>query len=248
MVLGILAVGVIVGFAIPHVPTSSPLNISEELVLDISFGYTEDALVLFNELLADPDVPFETLLQTLPRFVSEIPAQPSNHTDHSRLFELSRTIDPQEVRRILNASRLASVQKVIALGLWQSLSDHQVSNELANQSQQTPPVRYANHAVGVYWETANSPHRAAEAYEREGRLPDASVARERAVEIYVRKNDAGALRRLASNPQYAKFISTIARIQIAANEREWGRVWWVERTVLEFKNSLFKIGPVFDIF
>ena len=224
MVLGILVAGLVIGFVVQFIPVWLPTNRVDRLAVAVARVETDDALALLDQALADPDLPFEELLESLSYLAMSRQATKSNGADS---FLPNERIDPEEVISRLNASRLPSAEKEIAIGLWNSLSGPRPADGLRRLAEQTPPARYTNHALGVYWERVRAPYQAAKAYEREGQFSEASAARERAILIYIREDDTEALRRLAADPRYANSIPPLAHMQIAAAERDWWAVWWL---------------------
>jgi RsiW-degrading membrane proteinase PrsW (M82 family) len=120
------------------------------------------------------------------------------------------------------------------------MTGQRLASELSQLAAGDPPVRFANHAVGVFYLMQDSLGQAAKAFEREGKFPEAKESRERAATIYVHQHDIQAIERLAADPLYADDLPTYARIRLAVDKHNWSTIW---RLLPQSEWERFEIGP-----
>jgi RsiW-degrading membrane proteinase PrsW (M82 family) len=92
--------------------------------------------------------------------------------------------------------------------------------EIAELASAAEPLPYANYARAILLEPFNS-EAAVAAYKREAELFDLDAARQRVVRVYLGQGKFDRVQQLQSDPEYAPFITPLARRQIALEHMDW---------------------------
>ncbi len=120
-------------------------------------------------------------------------------------------------------SRLGAQQSALIADFLAALTrgSNDARQRLETLAEQEPPTRYANRLLGEIEAHGGYYHKAYPYFEREGRLPEAAVARERAVAMLVANKKYDALQALLRNPDYAPLITPRVRLDIAIHQKDW---------------------------
>ena len=243
MVLGILAIGGVIGYAVQSLATFGEPVGSARITMAASQGENERALTLLEEILADDQVAFEEVLKAVAglarqqRRLDQTSSNPGATMPAPRVVKIEET----EVLGRIDAAPLSADKRRLLRTLWNSAIGDNVSlDELRSEALAKPPSRFSNHALGLLYESVNQTSRAANAYEREGQFPEAKESRERAMRLYASADDTSDLRRLIKRPEYADVTPTYALMSIAAEEGDWASVFWL---IPRNEAERFALGP-----
>ncbi len=102
-----------------------------------------------------------------------------------------------------------------------SSSESDARRRLESKASTDPPARYANRFLGEIEAFSGYYYRAYPYFKREGSLPDAEVARSKAVTMLRYDDNFEELQALLALPEYAKLITPRIQIDIAIHHRDW---------------------------
>ncbi len=158
MSLGILLAGAVLGFFAQWILARSATSDLQQLAMAAVQGSPDEALGTLEKMLTDHHVRVDELFDALVVLSHRLRA-PKDDTGQPLVVTVARPIDRQEVTDRLAASFLDEETKTAATILWQSLADGKLSEELTKLADRSPAVRYANLAVGEFWDADGSPLR-----------------------------------------------------------------------------------------
>lgn len=202
MVIVISLVGLLVGFCVQFIPRAKSVG---ALLTAAQEG--ETGTLIFHGVPGD--------VQQFEHFL--IAVAMLQYIDDEDALSAGQTLAGME---------LTKEQEWIAGRLLQSLSAEELDPELRETARVEPPTRYANHAIGVFHYTNDNLTQAAEFFEEEGKLPEAEISREYAIDMFRALRDTAALRRLQQDPNYISLFSPSDDLQIAEANRDWGGIFW----------------------
>jgi len=229
MVITILLTGAVIGAVVPRIDVRADRSDTRWMVRAVAEGHVDQVAPRIDTLFDCRQTPLPQLLDALPALHAI-----------SQIHPVESDAAVGNVRDRLAAAGSDATERDIARALWDSLAAETPADRLAALATADPPLRYANWAVGVFWQQKGQPTRAAQAYQREGRFEAARVARRRAVRIYVREQDIGQLERLEMRPSYAAQFPPAAVAMVAADRQQWWRLWW---TLPAYEWSHVAAGP-----
>lgn len=203
MVTVVLAAGLVLGFMAQFWPKANSI---ENLAMAIA--QESGVMKQLAGLLDDEDIPFEHILEAL-AYVSP------NETDTRHVTDL------------LTRASLAENRRALLQQLWTSMAAGKPTAELKQLADAAPQIRFANHALAEFYVSQDDYMAAAGYFEIEGQLPDAKIARQKAVDMYGLAENVEALARLAGQPEYQPFISSYDQLSIAKSRRDWRAMFWI---------------------
>lgn len=163
------------------------------------------ALAVFAQQLTDPQVPFFSVLLTMPRLAEAIPAR----HDEALRQALRQRFSETETDLALNFLRA-----------WE-LRDRAALERLQAMAAATPPVVHANYALGRI-ELQQEHYLAAVPYFlREGERPEARSARYLAIVALLEGKEPARAQALLHEPAFAAFFTPHVELRLAIAHRDW---------------------------
>ncbi len=219
--LVILTFGAMAGYAVQY---RFQGNFADHAQLKSGHNTSRGFLAPLDQMLAESEPPLDEILDFL---------VDSHHLQEQITFSRLTDLDLEQwlgripIHLRLIDSRLEPQQKQVVLEFWNSLHEGEPTHSLIVASQQKPPIRHANLAIGLFWEANGSSVQAAEAFEREGNSPGATDARTRAIASYFHLDDMDALARLSADPRYWDLITIPIQMHLAVSQENWLQLWWL---------------------
>jgi RsiW-degrading membrane proteinase PrsW (M82 family) len=215
--LGTLACGIALGYAWhrwhPGPPPDLDARIMAALATGVDGGLGTPAVIdpssialetLARDLAATPR-PFDEVLDLLPRLAHWAPA-----------------VQPAAINSLLSP-HYTPEQSQLGAELFDALRDDDSAalERLRASAAASPPRRHAAHAAGLAY-LSRRDFRTAHAYfAQEGRDPEATLSRHRAIDCLLAAQDFQRLRALESDPAYAALIDPVVRLQAAIHAKDW---------------------------
>ncbi len=222
MVATVLLVGGLLGILADALPSGADA-LERQVQARSSRGESQVASEAFRRLIDDPRAPFEQVLDALGSFRREDADPESNRVIPIQRIE---AIDPQKVSQVISESDQPLEQKSLLESLWQSLWQGEPDPKLIVMAAEEPPRRFANHALGVFWDDQQNYAAAARAFEKEGASPDAVRSRKSAVAAFLQAEDYESLLRLREQELYQDALPAWLNCELAARNSDWSRLWW----------------------
>ena len=211
MVIGVLAVGGLLGLLVQWLPRVDPLDLRSKIELLAQGGSASELSDVLVDAMRDPAVDWGSVLDVLPAV--------------ARLATLQPRLVPQVAKSLEQAPPGPPTTK-IGVELWRSLTGDAVTPELERLAAARPPVRYANRAAATFWSTREDWSAAARYYSAEGDLPEADTSRRRVVQIYLQHRAFDRLEALRDEPQFRDAIAPRVWFEMAIQQRNWWDAWW----------------------
>lgn len=147
--------------------------------------------------------------------------------DHTPYAAKAEALTDEQFAGLMAESRFTEPQRQLAVAQWQAAGQNpdNVKRILAPWTGADPPMRYAHYALAALMDADQRLRSAAEAYEAEGKFPEATTSRQRAVERYLWLGDDEALARLSADEAYHDVVDPYVRFELAGHQHHWLGVW-----------------------
>lgn len=166
------------------------------------------ALAVFAQQIADPEVPFFSVLLIMPRLAEAIPAR---HDD--------------ALRKVLR-QRFSETETALALNFlraWE-LRDRAAFERLQTMAAATPPVLHANYALGRIELQQEHFLAAVPYFLHEGERPEAHSARYLAIVALLEGNAPDRAQTLLREPAFADLFTPHVELSLAIAQRDWASI------------------------
>lgn len=219
--LGVIALGIGVGFLFHQFGRNTPSSILEQMMEDLDPAPETMPTPKDN----DPQHIIQSLRQAHSSSYKKDPV--SWHFDEWGQA-LERGAPIQSIREDVEDSSINDEQKRIARLMVDSIEqENEPTPELVALAEEMPPVPYSNFALGLYWRSRDYTHHAARAFEREDAAHDNELARDYAVNFYLSSEAINDLARLVDDPAYEEQLEPHLNdilYQKAVSDGDWPEI------------------------
>jgi len=138
----------------------------------------------------------------------------------------ARDVYAEEGAGWIASSKLSNSDKSVITALWASLTEWPVepTADLLFYAHNIQPLRHANELVGDLYLSAKQKDDAIIYYEREGKNPEATGARQKLFTLLLEKRDFAGARRIANDPAIGPQLTPANRVMLTAGERRWHEI------------------------
>ncbi len=225
MALGLIGGGVVAGLIASRFRRPEPSLFAERVLARAGLPIQDEEEELGQQDVPD-DQPGVPRISPLPAFEAEV-TQPG--VTFAQVVDAIPQLAPHvnksehDLFRQILLKRFAAAEASLAvqyLAAW-NLGDRSAFDQLAASAAVTPPIRYANYALGRVELKRKDYASAYQSFRKEGERTDAYEARYRAILSLLKARDFTTVATLEKNPAYHELFTPYVRLKIAAGKRDW---------------------------